>query len=984
MPTQLNAKSLENAPSLIDVAYPAQKISAESQKERKAGSGQTLTPLASYWKGRKPLILVRSIILGTLLPTTQDATADLAIYEYLMGIHDEQFLLRSPKFSTTTLFEFACNNKQYLSLFEYEKDESGDPAKNAKGAFVKGVSGTDKDALKLTYLSSLTYEDKVAISKRPEECDADVLYADVWTKVNAHYAHLGINANSHDELVEQLGILRYGHRPRVGDTFAGGGSIPFEAARLGCDAFASDLNPIACMLNWGNANIIGASPERRVQINQMHRDVEQAVDKKITALGIEHNTNGDRAKVYLYCLETTCPETGWSVPLAPSWVISSKRNVCAVLTPNHEDKRFDIEVVTGASTEQMKVAKQGTYQNQCMIYTLDGKTYSTPIKTLRGDHKDENGKWRNNLRQWGLHDYMPREDDVFRDRLYAIQWYTAETLDSKQPKTYFASVTDDDLAREEKVNEIVGEHLAEWQEKGWVPDMAIEEGDKTSEPIRTRGWRYWHHLFNPRQLLFFATWRSVIPKEWEAVELMKIAKSLDFNSALCFWQVNSEACANVFTNQALNTMLNYPCRASKYSIGTSFAESEMDSFGNLSIKTEKASSVDNDSEMWITDPPYADAVHYHEITEFFIAWLRKNPPKEFSDWTWDSRRALAIQGDGEDFRTGMVGAYSNMAKNMPSNGTQCVMFTHQDTGVWSDMVNIFWASGLMVTAAWYIATETTSELKKGGFVQGTVILILKKRPAGEKQGFRQRIMPQIKNAVRQQVETMMHLNDDVESNTGAPVFNDADLQMAGYAAALNVLTRYTHVDGQDMTKISAQPKKEKSVVDVIVAQAAETANSLLTPEGVMPELWAELNGIQRFYLRMLDVESTGANKLSNYENFAKAFGVSDYQKVMASVKQNGARLLQPDEFKSRDLSDSGEIGPTWLGAVIVGIQQTLKEMDSKAVLGNIIEAVGASEYGHAKPKMESIARYLSQRCDNVPVRDAAEILANQIKNQQAF
>lgn len=983
MPTQLNAKSLENAPSLIDVAYPAQKISAESQKERKAGSGQTLTPLASYWKGRKPLILVRSIILGTLLPTTDDATADLAMYEYLMGIHDEQFLLRSPKMSAATLFTFACEHKKHLTLFEYKQDEMGDPEVGTKGTFKKGITNKEKEALKLAYLSTLTYEDKVAISKRPEECDADMLYAGVWDKVNKHYAHLGINAHSHDELVEQMGILRYGQRPRVGDTFAGGGSIPFEAARLGCNAFASDLNPIACMLNWGNANIIGASPERRVQINQMHRDVEEAVDEKITALGIEHNANGDRAKVYLYCLEATCPETGWIVPLAPSWVISSKRNVCAVLKPNYDSKCFDIEVVTGASAEQMKAAKQGTYQNQSVTYMLDGKTYSTPIKTLRGDHKDENGKWRNNLRQWGLHDFMPREDDIFRDRLYAIQWYIAETLDNKQPKTYFASVTEEDLAREEKVNNIVAEKLAYWQEKGWVPDMAIEEGDKTSEPIRTRGWRYWHHLFNPRQLLFFATWRSVIPKEWGAVESVKIAKSCDFNSKVCRWIEANTQTSNAFSNQAINTLINYPCKSS-LNFMMPVIPNRIEKVGKIEPSNKRSGCIEKQSELWITDPPYADAVHYHEITEYFIAWLRKNPPKEFSEWTWDSRRALAIQGDGDNFRTGMVDAYSNMAKNMPDNGTQCVMFTHQDTGVWSDMVNIFWASGLMVTAAWYIATETTSELKKGGFVQGTVILMLKKRPAGEKQGFRQRIMPQIKNAVKQQVETMMHLNDDVKSNTGTPVFNDADLQMAGYAAALNVLTRYTHVDGQDMTKISAQPKKEKSVVDVIVAQAAETANSLLTPEGVTPELWSELNGIQRFYLRMLDIESTGANKLSNYENFAKAFGVADYHKVMASVKQNGARLLQPDEFKSRDLSDSGEIGPTWLGAVIVGIQQTLKEMDSKAVLGNLMEAVGSSEYGHAKPKMEAIARYLSQKCDKIEVREAAEILANQIKNQQAF
>ena len=52
------------------------------------------------------------------------------------------------------------------------------------------------------------------------------------------------------------------------------------------------------------------------------------------------------------------------------------------------------------------------------------------------------------------------------------------------------------------------------------------------------------------------------------------------------------------------------------------------------------------------------------------------------------------------------------------------MFTHQDTAVWSDLIGIFWAAGLQVVAAWYIATETTSELKKGGYVQGTVILII--------------------------------------------------------------------------------------------------------------------------------------------------------------------------------------------------------------------------------------------------------------------
>src|SRR5690606_11373841 len=105
----------------------------------------------------------------------------------------------------------------------------------------------------------------------------------------------------------------------------------------------------------------------------------------------------------------------------------------------------------------------------------------------------------------------------------------------------------------------------------------------------------------------------------------------------------------------------------------------------------------------------------------------------FNDWVWDSRRALAVKGSGENFRRGMVAAYAAMAEHMPDNGMQCVMFTHQDTGVWSDLIGIFWAAGLQVAAAWYIATETATGTKaSGGYVQGTVILMLKKRVGGER------------------------------------------------------------------------------------------------------------------------------------------------------------------------------------------------------------------------------------------------------------
>jgi len=978
--SKLTSLALKDAPALIEAVFPAQKISFEAQTERKAVAAQTLTGLGSYWKGRKPLILVRAIVLGSLLPQTGDAEADLTIFEKLMAIDEEGLARRAlaaKAFSATKLQELIpiSDPERYFSGRGWRRD----------------VTEEEKLTLYRKALATFgSYEEKAALCKRPEEVDQDWLYAPIWPAVNRHYAHLGIEAWSHQELVEQLGILRYGHRPRVGDTFCGGGSIPFEAARLGADVYASDLNPIACMLTWGALNIIGASPERRAEIEQAQRKVAEAVDKEITALGIEHDEHGNRAKAYLYCLETRCPETGWLVPMSPSWVISPKQGAIARLIPNYDSKRFDIEVVSGVSDTELKAAEKGTVQDGALVYELDGKTYRTPIKTLRGDYRLPDGTTGNKLRRWEKHDFKPRPDDIFQERLYAIQWIRKETLDKSRQETFFASATEADLERERKVESIVAENLARWQIEGLVPDMEIEPGDETTRLGRERGWTYWHHLFNARQLLLQAisikTWRQSSAPQ---LGWLNIAKMADFNSKLSRWKPSQGGGlggpVGVFSNQALNTFYNYATRAWLGFGPSSFkmAEVVLPSV-ERSVISSTADKPAQDCEYWVTDPPYADAVNYHEITEFFIAWLRKNPPKPFDEWTWDSRRALAIKGSGDDFRRGMVDAYKAMAEHMPDNGMQCVMFTHQDTGVWSDMVGIFWAAGLQVVAAWYIATETTSELKKGGYVQGTVILMLRKRPAGDRAGFKQRILPAVRAEVQRQIETMMHLNDEVKDKHGEPVFNDSDLQMAGYAAALKVLTAYTTIGGEDVTTFALRPRArgETTVVDEIVQQAAEAANSLLVPEGLSAETWAKINGIQRFYLRMMDMETTGASKLDNYQNFAKAFRVQDYTKVMGNMKANKARLKRITEFKSRDLTDSTEIGPTWLGRLIIGLQQLLAETEPQVVIGQLQEDL--PDFLDIRPLLIDMLAFIERKAPEPEVRDAAEVLGGRLKNLRAL
>jgi len=993
--TTLTPLALKDAPALIETVFPAQKVSFEAQRERKANLGQTLTGLGSYWKGRKPLILVRAIVLGSLLPPTDDPEADLAVFEALMSFDDEGLARRALAANAVSPSEIAARIRlddpwDYFKATIKRSDVTGGDIRwmrfpmdvDAEGISLRwkrDLSDDDRLVIYRKVLATLgSYEAKAALCKRPEEVDQDWLYAPVWPKVNRHYAHLGLDAHSFPQLIEQLGILRYGHRPRVGDTFSGGGSIPFEAARLGCDVYAADLNPVACMLTWGALNIIGASPERRAEIERAQREVAAAVDAEITRLGIEHDEQGNRAKAYLYCLEARCPETGWRVPLAPSWVISKTRNVIARLRPDPARKRFDIEIASGVSDAELKAAEHGTVQDGDMVYQLDGKTYRTPIKTLRGDYRLPDGSTGNRLRRWEKSDFKPQPDDIFQERLYCIQWIKKETIHATRQETWFAAPTEADLARERKVETIVAENLARWQAEGLVPDMAIEPGYNTDQPIRERGWTHWHHLFNARQLLLISRYfQHRTPEDY-----VFNAKSLDWNSRIANWMNHWEKTNNVFYNQALNTFYNYGIRCfASHEAGRSFgfANSPLPNIRSQ-IRCLDATTLQDDADVWITDPPYADAVNYHEITEFFIAWLRKNPPKPFDEWVWDSRRALAIKGSDDDFRRGMVGAYKAMAEHMPNNGMQCVMFTHQDTGVWGDLIGIFWAAGLQVVAAWYIATETNAAIKKGSFVQGTVILMLKKRPAGERTGFKQRLLPAVRQEVQRQIETMMHLNEQVAAHHGEPVFNDSDLQMAGYAAALKVLTAYTHIGGEDVTSFALRPRArgEVTVVDEIVQQAAETASSLLVPEGLAADTWAKLAGIERFLLRMWDMETAGATKLDNYQNFAKAFRVADYARVMGDLRPNHARLKRISEFASRDLTEATELGPTRLGRLIIALQQMLKDTEPQVIVEQLKNEM--ADFLEVRPLLVDMLAFIERKSPEAAVRSAAEVLGARLKN----
>ena len=194
---------------------------------------------------------------------------------------------------------------------------------------------------------------------------------------------------------------------------------------------------------------------------------------------------------------------------------------------------------------------------------VDGVAYKTKLPTLRGDYQKPDGTIGNHLRLWEKLDFIPQPDDLLQERLYCIQWMQPKTQ-GRGEEYEFRSITEDELLRDRIVQDYVAQHLADWQRRGWTPDMRIEVGGPPRyqglDLIRARGWTYWHHLFNPRQLLL-----AGLANQFSDARLkFGLTQLLNNCSRLTRWRPQAGGgggTAGVFDNQALNTLFNYACRA---------------------------------------------------------------------------------------------------------------------------------------------------------------------------------------------------------------------------------------------------------------------------------------------------------------------------------------------------------------------------------------------------------------------------------------
>lgn len=881
--------------AFIETQFPIARLSAESYKERKAVSGQTLTGLGKWW-GRKPLILVRACILGMLMPASNDPKKDREIFLKILTMDDDGTWQRQkgdiPVKSWREVSPSEIQDK-YFGSRGFQRGISDEEKEFVLAEIWEGLSDQQRARLDeqrkrpipdRNTFDTLPYAERLDFSERPENVCGPSEAA--WQEINQH---LATTASNLEQLVEQLGQRKFGHVPRVGDAFCGGGSIPFEAARLGCDSFGSDLNPTAGLLSWAGLNLVGGDKKTKNEVAAVQANAFAAANKQIMEWGIESNNKGERADAYIYCLEVKPQGCEYYIPLAPSWVIAEKTRIVASWDRLEGTDRLQPTIKSVDNSEfRLHKDKEGATVIDGRVIDPFDPSRSWSIEALRGPK---------GLRRWSKDDVRPRAEDVFQERLYCIRWV------DKRGERRYAAPNDEDLAKEAIVMDLLLERFHLWQSHGFLPSSSIPEGgEKTEEPIRTRGWTYWHHFFSPRQLLY----QGLIAQELnclatsqaaKAFSLLTVARLANWNSRLCRWlQPQGGGIGGgveTFYNQALNPLFNFsvrPLHMLKSALPDIRNGPDIGSPAKINISD--ARDIKHECDIWITDPPYADAINYHELADFFLAWNQKLIPDVFPEWPTDARAELAVRGDGADFRRSMVDVYKNLADCMPSNGMQLVMFTHQNPAVWADLGMILWAAGLKATAAWTITTETAiGGMKKGNYVSGTVCLCLRKRTS-EEPGFLFDIYPMVEDEVRSQIDSM-HILDE----GGDPNFNDSDYQLAAYAAALKVLTQYSTLDGKNVADevFAVRSKNEKSDFEQVIERAITIACDALIPKG-LNDSWRELNLIERYYLRAVDIESRGERRKGMYEELARGFGVADIKPLLKSDKANGTCVYTPSGF----------------------------------------------------------------------------------------
>ena len=710
---------------LIEVDLPIKRISAHARREKSIRHGHIST--LHIWWARRPLAACRAVICAALWPDPADPNCPAAFREAA-----ERILLDFARnvVRDNTLATEHCspeNFKLWQRLIGGAGFQPAAQPRKTPEAGLKPASLLPLRSALLDFIADFANWDNSTVKE----------YLDT-SRALTQAAH------------EALGCAP-GTRPLVVDPFCGGGSIPLEALRVGADAFASDLNPVAVLLNKVVLEYIPKYGQRLAdEVRKWGEWIKQEAGKELTEF-YPKDPDGATPIAYLWARTIQCegPGCGAELPLIGQTWLSTKegRKRAFAFSENARARSVEISVVKSPKEGDVMAAISKKSSATCPLCG-----YTTAAKRVREVLSKRNGG----------------SDSA---RLLAV----VTTHPHLAGKDYRAP-----HERDLRALKAVAARVASLEHESLNGLPAIPHEDAPPDGalgfrFQKYGIRRWRDLYTQRQLVALTTLARLVtsqslreaigasglPEREQNAVLTCLALGVgrvnDLCSTLCRWLPSLEAVAASNGSQNKMPMILDFVEVNPTGGAGGDWSGQIDwivrvirnlSAGGLHPGTVTRSAAqapclpDEIAAAMVTDPPYYSAFGYSDLSEFFFPWLRRSAPPSVLDYNEDhvpkAQEAISIgktlsDGRGEKndqtYLESMGASFQVSRRVVQPDGVGVVVFANKTTAGWEAILEAMIRAGWMVSASWPIDTERPNRQRAIGSaaLQSSVHLVCRPR-----------------------------------------------------------------------------------------------------------------------------------------------------------------------------------------------------------------------------------------------------------------